>query len=285
MQRSTKTESPSLRPSRLLFRALLLLGLWAVGGVGMAGTIGFKVSFTGDDVSITHTGNEAAYRLRWYTLSAAEVWQPVAVIDGHADYLAPGQSLRGRRVPGGDAGLGAHDPLLLMFLDQAGSQISQLAWRRPPGRSSVVWPVSREAGLLRLCPPNQAVASAGAGYVIAVPGPGVRALALPFASPRVPPNPVLLGSAPGACQTLDTGPGQAAAWLLHASAGGALRVQLVPDGEIRGQAHQPKWLAWARRHLLSLAGVAALVGVGLLLLAILKPAFWRRQPNMAGRDV
>jgi hypothetical protein len=251
----------------------------------MAGTIGFKVSFVGDDVSITHTGNEAAYRLRWYTLSAAQVWQPIEVIDGQDDYVAPGQSLRGRRVPGGNTGLGAHDPLLLVFLDQAGSQISQLAWRRPPGRSGVVWPVSREAGLLRLCPPNQAVAGAGAGYVIAVPDPGVRALALPFASPRAPPNPVLLGSAPGTCQTLNTGQGQTAAWLLHATADGTLRVQLVPDGEIRGQAHKPKWLAWARRHLLSLAGLAALVGVGLLLLATLKLAFWRRQPNLAGRDV
>lgn len=267
-----------------MFRALLLLGLWAVGGAGMAGTIGFKVAFVGDDVHITQSGNEAAYRLRWYTLSAGQVWRPVAVMDGQADYLAPGQSLRGRRVPGGNTGLGAHDPLLLMFLDQAGSQISQLAWRRPPARSSVVWSVSREAGLLRLCPPAQTAAGTGAGYVITVPGPGVQALALPFASPRVPPNPVLLGSAPGSCQTLDTGPAQAAAWLLHVAADGVLRVQLVPDGEVRGQAHHPQWLMWARRDLLALAGLAALVGLGVLLLASLKPAFWRRRPNVAGRD-
>lgn len=285
MQPFTKTESLHRKPSRLLFRALVLLGLLALGRDGMAGTIGFNVSFADDEVRITHNGNEAAYRLTWYTLSAAQVWQPIAVTDGQAEYLAPGQSLRGRRVPGGNTGLGAHDPLLLMFLDQAGSQISQLAWRRPPGRASVVWPVSRKAGLLRLCSPHQAVAGATAGYVIAVPSPGIQALALPFASPRMPPNPVLLVNERGACQSVDTGPGQTGAWLLHTGSSGGLQVQFVPGGEVRGQAHHPGWLVWVRLHLMVVAGAAALVGLGLLLLAGLKPAFWRRWCKTAGHNV
>ncbi len=284
MQRFTKTESPSQRPSRLLFRVFFLLGLLALGRDGVAGTIGFNVSFVGDEVSILHTGNEAAYRLTWYTLSAAHVWQPISVMDGHADYLAPGKRLRGQRVPGGNTGLGSHDPLLLMFFDQAGSQINQLAWRQPPGRSSLVWPVSREAGLLRLCPPKQAVAGQGAGYVIFVPDPGVQALALPFATPKMPPNPVLLANVRGACQTLDTGPGQAGAWWLHTTAGGDFQVQHVPDGEVRGQAHHPRWLVWARRHLLVLAGAAAVVGLGLLLLVGLKAKHGRRWSKMVGHD-
>ncbi|MBV5346737.1 hypothetical protein JZU46_00675, partial [bacterium] len=54
-----------------------------------AGSIGFSISFTGDEVAITNTGSEPAYLVSGWTLDAASHWQRVRVESGNAAYLTP----------------------------------------------------------------------------------------------------------------------------------------------------------------------------------------------------
>jgi hypothetical protein len=246
-----------------LFRVWIFSALAIGVNPIFAGTIGFTMTFNGNEVTITHTGNEAAYRMSWYTLNAAMVWQPVQTSSGNVDYLAPGQTLRGNRSVEGKAGLRGNDLMLLTFFDQAGSAITQLGWHRAQQLVSAAWRIDRDDSLLRVCSTDQNVDGA-ATYIFLLPNSGIQSLAMPFAEMPYPPNPQRLLDGRGDCRILNTGEGQAEAWLLFPSVSGALHMQLVKDGLVRGQAHLPVWLMWARKHLNTVAAVIALVGLSFL---------------------
>ncbi|OIN94166.1 MAG: hypothetical protein AUJ20_01590 [Comamonadaceae bacterium CG1_02_60_18] len=232
-----------------------------------AGSIGFSISFSGDDIALTSSGSEPAYQVSAWTLDDALHWQRVPVLSGNAAYLPPGQGIKGRRLgAAAPTGLGRADPLLVLLHDQAGSPIAQLAWRQAPAAHPQPLPSQRSGAQLSVAADAALEQKIMASYAVAVPYEGVQQLAKPRPANAAPPDPLRHVWAAGAPLLLATGTAQGGTWLVHESAGGALSVQIVPDGVARGQEQVPAWLAWARLHLLRvaawLAGLGALMGVG-----------------------
>jgi hypothetical protein len=231
-----------------------------------AGNIGFSISFTGDDIAITNTGSEPAYQLSEWTLDATNQWRKAQVLQGNASYLAPGKTLKSRRLAASAAkGIGRADPVLLLLHDQAGSPITQLAWRQTLAPTGNTLPYERQGTQLRVSPAagNAPIISTDA---IVLPYAGIARLAQPFAEVAAPRQPVHHVWAAATPLLLETGNGQSGAWLVHETAAGELSLQIIPDGVLRGQEQVPGWLHWVRLHLLKLA--TTLAGAGLLWLVL-----------------
>jgi hypothetical protein len=242
--------------------------LWALVTTlpALAGSIGFSISFTADEIAITNTGTEPAYRVSEWTLDAASQWQRVQVESGNAAYLPPGQSLKGRRLTSAaPSGLGRADPLLVLLHDQAGSRIAQLAWRQTPTTHPQPLPTQRQGVQLSVPADTAREQKIIASYALVVPYEGIGQLGQPLLSTAAPANPLRHVWATDAPMLLTTGAAQGGAWLVHENASSALSVQIVPDGVVRGQEQVPVWLVWGRQYLLQVA--AWLAGLGALMLA------------------
>ncbi|MDD5031140.1 MAG: 6-pyruvoyl-tetrahydropterin synthase-related protein, partial [Rhodoferax sp.] len=246
--------------------------VWVVSGVlamlvalpAGAGNIGFSIRFTGDEIAITNTGNEPAYQVSEWTLDAAASWQRVQVLDGNAAYLAPGQSLTGRRFsPAAPAGLGRADPLLVLLHDQAGGRIAQLAWRQAPLAQQTPLPTQRQGEQLSVAADTALAQKIIASYGLVVPYEGISQLGKPLLAVAPPPNPLRHVWRVDAPLRLATGAAQGGAWLVHENAAGELHLQIVPDGVVRGQEQMPSWLVWLRKY--GLQAAAWLGALGALL--------------------
>lgn len=241
-------------------------GLILASSFALAGTIKFSVNFTGNEIGVTNTGNEAAYRLSLWTLNQSEKWQAVPLLAGNADYLAPEQSVKGvRQSPAVTNGLGRGDPLLLMMFDKSGSPVTQLAWRQPPAAAREALPTQRHGPQLDIALGNAKSAGIVATYAIAVPYGGVERLAHRFQGTQTPPDPLRHQWALGPVMRLDTGAGQGGAWLVHQTTAGDLQVQVLADGVTRGLEQVPVWINWVRRNLMRYAQLLAALGVLLLI--------------------
>lgn len=247
--------------SRFMLTALLL---WA-NAYAWAGSIGFSISFTGPDIALTHVGSEPAFQLTLYTLDASTRWRKLDIKAGDLAFVRPGSRLQVRRsVEPPDNALGAADPLLVLFRDQTGNDFSQLAWRqtRPAARHPL--PIARRGAQLQILPAPAPSDQPVLSYAIVVPYAGIARLGQPYRDQPIPPDPVRHDALSGLPLTLDSGAGQAGAWLLHQYAPGDVQVQIVPEGHVRGTEQQPAWLTWARAQLMPLA--AGLSGLGVILL-------------------
>jgi len=257
--------------TKLKIRALIAhLLTWAclIGSAlpAHAGNIGFSISFTGDDIALTSNGSEPAYQVSAWTLDATSHWQRVQVQDGNAAYLPPGRGLKGRRlVAAVSTGLGRADPLLVLLHDQAGSPIAQLAWRQAPATHRQPLPTQRSSARLSVAADAAHAQQIIASYAVVMPYEGIKRLEKPLPATTPPPDPLRHVWAGDAPLLLATGAAQSGAWLVHESAGGALSLQIVPDGVVRGQEQVPAWLVWARQYLLW--GAGWLLGLGALTLA------------------
>jgi hypothetical protein len=226
-----------------------------------AGSIGFSISFTGDEIAITNTGSEPAYQVSEWTLDAAANWQRVQVESGNAAYLTPGQSLKGRRLtPTAPSGLGRADPLLVLLHDQAGSRIAQLAWRQTPTAHQQPVPIQREGERISVSADAARAQKIIASYAMVVPYEGIQRLGQPLSATDVPMNPLRQVWTSDVPLVLTTGAGQGGAWLVHENTTGALSVQIVPDGMVRGQEQVPAWLIWVRQYLMRVASWLAGLG-------------------------
>ena len=252
-----------------LVRAVAAIGLSIVFSIASAGSIGFSVAFTGDEVSISNAGTEAGYRISLWTLDQSSRWRKLQIHSGNADYLAPGQTLKGRRValvP--STGLGRGDPLLLEVYDQAGGRVTQLAWRVAPAMSKSPMPTQRKDARVFI---TTGIAGTVASYGIVVPYEGIAQLARGFAPGSAPPDPQRHSWASAGPMVLETGAGKGGAWLVHETSAGVIEVQIVADGFDRGKEQIPSWLIWVRSKLMTWAAVLA--GFGALLLVL--GAVWR----------
>ena len=261
--------APTMRPIVNLFARLAHLVALAcfifAPSIALSGTVSFSVDFAPNEVVLTNTGSEAAYRLSMWTLDGSEKWQRVPVLLGNADYLEPQQLIRGRRqLSGATSGLALGDPLLVMLFDKAGSRIVQLAWRQAPAAALTALPTQRQGSQLVIAGATASAANIVATYGITVPYAGVARLAQGFAVGEPPPDPLRHLWALGPAMKLDTGAAQAGAWLVHQTASGELQLQTVVDGKARGFEQVPAWLTWVRRH--GARYVQGLAGLGALLL-------------------
>ncbi len=249
-----------------LARRAGLSGLILAPSIALSGTVGFSVEFAPNEVVLTNTGSEAAYRLSMWTLDGSEKWQTVPVLLGNADYLEPQQQVKGRRqLLAATSGLAIGDPLLVMLFDKAGSRIVQLAWRQTPAAAPTVLPTQRHGSQLKVVLGNATATGIVASYGIAVPYAGVERLAHSFGATLAPPDPLRHVWVAGPEMTLDTGVGQGGAWLVHQSASGDLQMQIVADGRVRGLEQVPGWINWVRRNLMRDAQLLAALGALLLI--------------------
>jgi tetratricopeptide (TPR) repeat protein len=251
----------------LLLRSFLLYTLLNLLPNAQAGTIGFTLSFLDNTVSVTNTGSDAAFLVSIWSLDPSGNWKKMDAVTGDAKYLPAAASLVERQTLGHGAGaLAANDPILVIFYDQAGSRMVQLAWRTPPNIALVGLGTQRDGGLVTV---DQAMPGPDAPthtYAIAVPYQGISRLANPFSIDEInPPNPVRHAWSDGPSFSLDTGKGQAGVWLIHEAANGSLRLQIVVDGINRGQENLPIWLPWIRVNL-GWISIAAAGLFGLLML-------------------
>ena len=252
----------------LLARLARMAGLTCLilaPSIALSGTVSFSVDFAPNEVVLTNTGSEAAYRLSLWTLDGSDKWQRVPVLLGNADYLEPQQQVKGRRqLSGATSGLALGDPLLVMLFDKAGSRIVQLAWRQAPAAALATLPTQRHGSRVDIAAGNASAANIVATYGITVPYAGVARLAQGFAVGEPPPDPLRHLWARGPAMKLDTGAAQARVWLVHQTASGELQLQTVVDGKARGFEQVPAWLTWVRRH--GARYVQGLAGLGALLL-------------------
>lgn len=250
--------------------------------LALAGSIGFLVKFTADEMSLSNTGTAAAYQISLWTLDPSAKWQTVEILSGNAAYIAPGESLKGRRQSApATTGLGRSDPLLVLLHDQAGSRITQLAWRQAPAPAPYSLPTQREARQLHIASGNASDAKMLVTYGMTVPYEGIAQLTTGFFAAAPPPDPLRHVWATGASMTLDTGAGQGGAWLVHESATGDLQVQSVADGRVRGQEQVPVWLLWVRSRLMIFAAVLAVFGALLGVAGLVWPL--RRQNRVRAK--
>lgn len=251
--------------------ALCLVSLFAT--TSHAGTLGFSISFSGDEITITNTGSEAAYRLSQWTLDADIRWRKVRVLDGNADYIAPGKSLKGVRWGGAThSGIGRAAPLLLVMHDQAGSRIAQLAWQRSPEVLPQPLAVQRNKNVVQVSDKEARPQKIINSYGIVLPYEGIQLLTMPLKAVEAPPSPTIHVWSTGSSMSINTGAGQAGVWLVHEHAAGDLRLQIVPDGFARGREQIPAWMLFARLQLMNISVFVAGLGLLVLSLGLIKPA-------------
>lgn len=231
---------------------LLLFSAWST--FSFAGSIGFTIQFTPDHVQLKNIGNEGAHRLTVFTLQDDQHWHALKVVAGDASYVMPQQQLDTVRVQAKTASiLKTLDPVLVLFNDQSGNAMTQLAWRKAPAQANITLRYERQGTRLIVYPPNSdAAAHIFKTHVILVPYPGIAALAQPLKAIAIPPPTVrhdwsTVPPAPAAPLTVETGEGMSGAWLLHESPNGALSLQVITDGKQRGAEQIPVWLLAVRQ--------------------------------------
>jgi hypothetical protein len=113
-----------------------------------------------------------------------------------------------------------------------------------------------------------------------VPYAGIEALAQPLQTIATPPKPYRMDwQANTLPWVLNTGDGQSGAWLVHELASGAVSLQIVPDGRVRGSEQLPRWVAWFRANGLVAALVLGLAS-GVVILSGLWQTLRRRKQSL-----
>lgn len=228
---------------------------------GITGTIGFSVQFQGANVSLQNTGNESAFNVSLYTLNDQNIWQKNLPRQDASSNLSPQAKLETRGFRASDVNASwasSIDPLLVLFNDQSGSAMTQLAWRKAPPHALFTLSYDRQGTQLRIHPPSSDAASKIVRtHAIVVPYAGIAALAKPLQPIPTPPAPISMrwqnGSSTPQALWVETGEGLSGAWLLHESPNGELSLQVITDGKQRGSEQIPTWLLAVRKFGLLLA--------------------------------
>ncbi|TXT40533.1 MAG: hypothetical protein FD135_1186 [Comamonadaceae bacterium] len=228
----------------------------------VAGSIGFSISFSDDLILISNTGSDSAYRLSAWTLNSTLKWSQVQFKEGNFSYFPPGKNIKGQRLmPSPGYGLGRVDPLLILFYDQAGSRIAQLAWHQMPRMLQQYLPTRRNGNELHVTKSGESLERIKTTYAVVVPYEGISALAKSLSDTETSPqDPIIHNWTTGNSMMLNTGSGQSGAWLVHEYDSGDLSLQIVRDGVMRGQEQMPEWVVWMRQYLMLVATVLAGLG-------------------------
>ena len=236
-----------------------------------AGSLGFNIQFKADQISLQNTGSEAAYRLAVYSLGADQAWQALPVLSGDAHYFEAQKSITVQDKPSVGAGLTALGPVLIVFNDQSGGSMAHVAWRNTPPASQSVLAFERQGAQLKVLKPEAQSAGIARTWAIVVPYAGIEAMAHPLQTIPTPPKPYRMDwQASSLPFTLNTGDGQSGAWLVHELTSGAVSLQIVPDGRVRGSEQLPRWVAWFRAN-----GLAAALVLGLASSVVILSGLWQ----------
>lgn len=262
----------------IIFSGLLLLTIFSSAS---AESLSFQLeTFADGHFSIENRGDECAYRPSIWQLAASGEWERLALEGDGPGEIAPLKKVRGFMLTSITAKrtLPAYlRPLLVHVYDQAGAPIVQIAWPLPPRQATDRLEAQHIGERLRIYAPSKPQTSILATYILLVPDRGVAQLAYPMGKLAGLPRVVRHAWSAEPWFEIESGAGLAGAWLLHeeeSSATDGLSLQIVPDGLLRGQSHQPFWImASTGKAILIFIGALAMVGLLLVVLGLKrKPA-------------
>ena len=261
-----------------LYTLVTALSLCLMSLSSYAGSIGFNIQFKGEQLALQNIGSEAAYRLEVFSLSTDQAWQPLPILSGNAHYLEPQKNITLQDKPSASAGLTALGPVLIVFNDQSGGAMAHLAWRNTPPASPNLLAFERQGAQLMVRKP-QSQTGIVRTWAIVVPYAGIEALGKPLQAIPKPPKPYRMDWQVSSLPlTINTGNGQSGTWLVHELTSGAMSLQIVPDGKVRGNEQLPAWVAWFRANGLVTAIVLGLLS-GVLMLSGLWQALRRKKQD------
>ncbi|HCC55409.1 MAG TPA: hypothetical protein DEQ20_10890 [Desulfobulbaceae bacterium] len=242
----------------------------------MAESLSFQLeTFADGHFSIENRGDERAYRPSIWQLASSGDWERLALEGDGPGEIAPLKKVRGLMLTSTTPNR-THPAYLRPFLvhvhDQAGAPIAQIAWPLPPRQATDRLETQHIGARLRIYAPSKTQASIRATYVLIVPDQGVAQLAYPLDTFTGLSRVVRHAWGVEPWFEVESGVGLAGAWLLHEEANSAtegLSLQIVPEGLLRGQTHQPFWvLVSIGKAILIFVGALAVVSLLLILLGL-----------------
>jgi hypothetical protein len=234
-----------------------------------AGNIGFLVNYiNNDNIQIVNQGNSSAYQLSIWSLNNLNQWHRLLINTQDTATLSPAMTLSGVRnfLPSQEA-IGKHDPVLIIYYDQAGSQFAQLAWRIAPIPETRQLYSRRKGASLEI---RQTDPQLVESWAIVVPHDGIEALTHPFSPLTSLPAPIRHVWKTGEDLSIDSGKGQAGAWIVSKDKENILSVHIFPDGITRGNEQIPAWLTWIKNYLLSLSFGIMVAGIIFITIGIVQ---------------
>lgn len=253
-------------PRILLALAALLLSLYAV-----AGSLSFRLSLTGSQLSVINQGDSSAFYPAAFRMLPDGSWGQLQA-SGTLAELVPGASLQftwpDTRPLEQMSGLERMQPVMVRFFDQAGVSFGQISFFHASYAAKLNLKARYVNGALQIEPPAGA-ASIRASWVVWPQEEGIRPIRLPVRFEHHPPPAVRIdwkrqGSTPF---RLDTGAGQPMVTLIHET-GSGYGLQFVPGGGLQGREQRAAWLDATPKFYVG-ALIALAIAVGSIVLQFL----------------
>lgn len=263
--------------SAVLALAVLLLSLPAV-----AGSLSFRLSLTGSELTVTNHGDSTAFYPAAFRLLADGNWGQLEASGAPAELPAGARLLftwPDARPLEQLSGLERMQPVMVRFYDQAGVGFGQISLFHAPPAAKSALAARYVSGALQIEPPGGA-SLIRASWVLWPQEEGIGPIRLPLRFEHRQPPAVRIdwqrqGKVPF---QLHTGAGQPTAILIHETERGHA-LQHVPGGGLQGREQRSAWLdATPKFYVASMIALA--LGVGAMLLQLLA-RFLRRPRDRA----
>lgn len=250
-----------------LRRGLLLAALALFACCGHAGNISFQLALTGSNLTITHTGDSAAFFPTALAMVADGTWQQLATPEGREapTQISPGERMLVLWRESGErpSALLHLRPTMVRFFDQAGVGFGQISFFTPPPDATSTLEAGYVRGELRISPPSGGPIVAT--WVLWPQEEGIAGIGGVFRETVVqPPARRVEWRAQSKPVRLSTGSALPAVTLIHETAQG-YRLQRVAAGWDAGKQQRSPWLE-ANRAFYALALLLAAAAAGAWLL-------------------
>lgn len=253
-------------PKILLALAPLLLSLPA-----LAGTLAFRLSLTGSELTVTNQGDSSAFYPAIFRMLADGRWAQLEASASPAE-LAPGMRLQLKwpDTPAAQqaSALERMRPVMVRFFDQAGVGFGQVSLLHPPPAATAL-KARYVHGLLQIEAP-EGVPPVRATWVLWPQEHGIRPIRLPlrFEHSQPPAQRIDWARQGKAPFQLDAGAGQPNVMLVHET-GQGYALQAVPGGGMGGREQRAAWLD-ATPKFYAAALIALVLAVGAMVLQFLR---------------
>ena len=252
----------------LLALAALLLSLPAP-----AGTLSFRLSLTGSELTVTNQGDSSAFYPAIFRMLADGRWAQLEASASPAE-LAPGMRLQFKWPDAPAAQQGAAlermQPVMVRFFDQAGVGFGQVSMLRPPPAAAAAAALKARyvRGLLQIDPPEGVPVRAT--WVLWPQENGIAPISRPvrFEHNQPPARRIDWARQGKAPFQLDAGAGQPNVMLVHET-GAGYALQVVPGGGLGGREQRAAWLD-ATPTFYAAALIALVLAVGAMALQFLR---------------
>ena len=255
------------------------LGALVVAQAVVAGSISFRLSLSGAQLSLVNQGDSSAFYPAVYRLQGDGKWTRLAAHGEPAD-LAAGASMQlAWPEPASPASLSELERIqlsMVRFFDQSGVGFGQLSFFRAPPTTGIPLSARYENGALLIDPPTGA-SPIRASWLLWPLEEGIAPIRLPVRFVHRLPTALRIDWQQHGRHRFSTatGAGLPSAVLLHETANG-LTLQQVPGGGLQGSEQRAAWLNGST-YLYRAALLALLLALGALVLQ------FRHRPRDGGK--